>query len=78
MSADDFADEEPTQPDMASPPESLLNMLADCRNGHAELKANEQVWSRAKLTGHGGCDGELFEHRECPWCLAVVAKQVAL
>jgi hypothetical protein len=76
--SDEFADGEPTRPDASGPPEHLMNMLADCRYGHAELKANEHAWAAATLTGYGGCDGELYEHRECPWCGVVVSKQVML
>jgi hypothetical protein len=75
--SEDFTDGEPTVSEAPEPAEHLVNMLADCRNGHAQLKANEQRWSEARLVGHSAYAGEYLELRNCPHCGSTVTKEIS-
>lgn len=56
-----------------------LDALSDCRNQHAELKADEARWAEARLVGYsGGVDpgDPRLQLRNCPTCKSTVAKEV--
>lgn len=72
--SDDFSDGDETVDLPPEPAEHLMNMLADCRAGHAQLKADEAAWSRAQLVGFMAADA--VELRNCPRCGSTVAKEI--
>lgn len=57
---------------------ATTDKLADCRNGHGLLKADEERWSTLKYVGFvAGVDGDApLELRNCGHCGSTVAREL--
>jgi hypothetical protein len=58
--------------------DDTTDKLADCRNQHAELKADASRWEALKFVGFSkGLDGDPdLELRNCNHCQSTVAKEL--